>query len=211
MYIITNHNDNDRVIIGPMAWRPRYFSTVLSEELDQDVLIMDSDEARVPYNVLTGIRIRRCSIEKEDVNSKIETHSGPTIVYESDGTATAQWTKINKNIDVVRNELKQQLATNRWQKEELGTTVIIQGTEVSIDTRRTFRDIFIQKYLLMSEGETVDWKFPEGWLTLSKSELGLVVATGAQYVQDQFNWESSVTDQIDSASTLQELDAIEIE
>ena len=54
------------------------------------------------------------------------------------------------------------------------------------------------------------FKFPEGWLTLSKEELGLVVSTGATYIQSQFDWEVEKGIEINAKETAKELDLVDV-
>jgi hypothetical protein len=62
----------------------------------------------------------------------------------------------------------------------------------------------------MAESDTVNWKFPETWLTLTKTDLSLAVQAGAQYIQSCFDWELNITEQIDLAETKEQLLAIVI-
>jgi hypothetical protein len=88
--------------------------------------------------------------------------------------------------------------------------VTIQGQEVVVDTSRDGRNIFVQKYQMMTDTDVVQWKFPTTWLTLSKADLGLAVTAGAAYVEAQFVWEQSIVNQIEAAVTVDELKAIVI-
>ena len=115
--------------------------------------------------------------------------------------------------DVVRKQLakynlKQLAAQERYKKEILGTTATIQSQSLTIDTSRGARDIFVQTYLLMGDADTVNWKFPETWLTLTKQDLGLCVTAATQYVQECFDWELNKSEEIDNSETKQELLAI---
>lgn len=62
----------------------------------------------------------------------------------------------------------------------------------------------------MQDSDTVKWKFPEAWLTLTKSDLGQVVSAGATYVQEAFNWEADKTDEINNCTSLEELDVVDL-
>jgi hypothetical protein len=62
----------------------------------------------------------------------------------------------------------------------------------------------------MEDSDTVHWKFPEAWLTLTKAEASQVVKAGASYVQTQFQWEANLISDINNATTLEELDSIVI-
>ena len=61
MYVITDHNTQNFVILGPIEWKPRYISDILSDELDQDIVITKDDESRVPFDVAPGVTIRDTS------------------------------------------------------------------------------------------------------------------------------------------------------
>jgi hypothetical protein len=63
----------------------------------------------------------------------------------------------------------------------------------------------------MGNDDTANWKFPEGWLTLTKDDLASVVTAADAYVQGVFDWEKTINDEIDAAETAEELHAIEIE
>lgn len=211
MYVITDHNTQNFVILGPIAWKPRYMSDVLSDELDQDIVITNADETRVPFDVVPGVTIRKCTTVYADINSKIHRLDGPYWTYDDANTevqAVASWVQGDKDIEVVKGELKNVIADMRWMKENKGITLNIQGIDVWCDTSRGNRDIFLQKYTLMPDNTTINWKFPNGWLSLSKTELGTIVTEGANYIQTCFDWEASKSTIIDACTTLAELDAL---
>lgn len=212
MYVITHHHDYDEVLLGPVEWNPRFMSSVLRSDLDlnYDPRVLASDEQKVPFEVLPNVWIRRVEFVNEEHNPKLHTLMGPYWVY--DGVkATAEYRKQDKPTDIIKSELKQIVTANRYNKEVAGVKVTIQGLEVTVDTSRGNRDIFVQKYLLMNDTDTVEWKFPEGWLTLTKTDLGLAVTSGANHVQSQFSWENAKFNEIDLCTTLEELDAVVLE
>lgn len=215
MYVITDHNNGGFVILGPIEWKPRYISDVLSDELDQDVVITREDEARVPFEVIPGVKVRKCTIVYQDINPKIHRHEGPFWTYEDaniDIQATALWEQRDQDINIVKSNLKAKVADLRWKRELKGVTLTIQGTDVWCDTSRGNRDIFLQKYTLMGENDTINWKFPgDIWLNLTKTELGYIVSEGAAYIQTCFDWEASQSAIIDACVDLAELDALVFE
>jgi hypothetical protein len=212
MYVITDHNSGDFVILGPIAWNPRYISSILSDELEVDISVTAEDEARVPFVVHPGVTVRRCESIYEELNSKIQRHEGPYWTYNTKHPtvqATATWRAIDKDINTVRAELKAVVASIRWRRENEGVSATIQDVEVWCDTARGARDIFLQKHSLMSDGESINWKFPNNtWLQLSKQELGQIVSTGAAHIQACFDWEAEQARIIDACTTLEELDAL---
>lgn len=207
MYVLI-HNNN--VLTGPMNWDYGMFLHATAKEniaanipagipdtmpyvIDQNTMICEYDE-----------------IYPTEINTKIEMTYGPFWDLSSI-KAIATYRKKDKDIDSVKGNLKDIAAAKRYAKEILGTQALIQNTEVTVDTNRGSRDMFIQKYSLMGEADIVKWKFPEGWLVLTKADLGNAVNAGVSYVQQCFDWESDISDEIDAATTLHELDAIVIE
>lgn len=198
----------DRVIVGPMNWNRAIFTGSLSKEGVTDLIPRVAPET-LPHIVNDDARI--CAVEEQrpEMNPMVEFYYGPLWDVSGD-VAIANYEVQSSPIESARVNFKQQAADERYKKEVAGTTVNIQGIDVTVDTNRGSRDIFVQKYLLMSDTDTVGWKFPEAWLTLSKADLGACVAAGAQHVQSSFDWERAIVEQIDAAETKEELLAIEI-
>lgn len=201
MYVITHHHDYDEVLLGPIEWNPKFIASVLRSDLDLPYTptVLASDTQKVPYEILPNVWVRRVTNVSEEYNPKIQTLIGPYWSYNENQEAIATYVAQNKPLDIVKAELKQEVAAERYKKEIAGVKVTIQGQEVTVDTNRGDRDIFVQKYLLMTDGDTVQWKFPEGWLTITKAELGTIVSAGAAHVQSVFDWESTKTSEIDNA------------
>ena len=205
MYVVAYKN---RVIAGAMPWNRGIFEGSLEKEGIKIQL------GRVPPDDLPMIinddaKIMQVEENRPEINTMVEYYYGP--LWDTTGNiAVANYEVHDTPIESTRSNLKQLAADERYKKEVLGTTINIQDTTVTIDTNRGARDIFIQKYMLMTNEETVSWKFSEGWLTLSKQELGQIVTAGTAYVQSCFDWERTISDQIDAAQTKQELLAITI-
>jgi hypothetical protein len=62
----------------------------------------------------------------------------------------------------------------------------------------------------MGENDTVNWKFPEGWLTLTKADLGAAVTAGVAHIQSSFDWEKAKVEEIEAATDAATLDVIVI-
>lgn len=206
MYILMQNNT---VITGPRPWNFRAFDSALKEELNisYELPLAKTDDA--PIEISSGVKIYKATTIQQPYNALIEYLHGPFWNIEND-IAVGTFQIVPKPIESVKQELKSRLASNRYNREVRGVKMTMQGQQITIDTRRGDRDIFLQKYMLMPNEETISWKFPECWLTISKSELGQIVAAGAQHVQAQFAWESTVSGQIDACTTLEELAQIDI-
>lgn len=201
---------NNYVILGPMKWNNGRFQNVILEECEVDTTLPLRNENFEPIIINEEIKILPVQYaETPPLNSKIEMLNGPYWEFTSTH-AIASYIVQPLPIDTVKGNLKNILANERWKKEIKGIKVTVQNTEVTVDTNRGTRDIFVQQYLLMGESDTVTWKFPETWLNLTKSDLGLIVAAGANYVKSVFEWEANLVNQIESSTTLAELDVIVI-
>lgn len=207
MYVIIHKG---RVILGPLAWAQKYYTDVLKIRHRVEANIPGQAPEEMPYTIDENTKIHKVTENKPNIDPMIECHYGPLWDMSSD-EIVANYEVRAHLIETARNNFRALAAHERYKKEIAGVKVTIQDTEVTIDTTRGERDIFVQKYLLMGENDTVNWKFPEAWLTMTKQELGLVVQTGAGHIQGCFDWEKDINDQIDVAETAEELYAIEIE
>lgn len=205
-YVLEN---NQIVLNGPRAWNYRSFESTLEEDLEiiYKLPLSKTDEEIIAIDENTHIYPAR--YEYPSYNQKIEYLHGPFWDF-STGIAIGTFEVLPIQIEFIKQNLKQKVAENRYNKENAGTKITIQDTEVTVDTSRDNRNIFVQKYLLMSDTDTVQWKFPERWLTLTKEELGLVVSVGATYIQEQFDWEVLKGVEIDSKQTAEELDLVDV-
>jgi hypothetical protein len=73
------------------------------------------------------------------------------------------------------------------------------GTNVTLYTTREDRNIYLQAYQIMEPGQSIVFKF-EGavFKSVTKDELGMIVATGAAHIQAAFDWEAQKYNEIDA-------------
>jgi hypothetical protein len=198
----------NRVLVGPMGWNRGIFQGSLEKEKIITILPRVAPQ-QLPYIVNNDAKIMVVFENRPEINPMVEYYYGP--LWEiNDDNVVANYEVNDIAIGAARNNFKTLAAEERWKKEITGTKINIQDTEVTIETDRETRNIFVQKYSIMGENETVNWKFPERWLVLTKSELGQVIGAGATYIQSCFDWEKSISDQIDFATTKEELLQIQI-
>ena len=196
---------NEKVISGPRGWNSAFFRSSLSERGETVTgLIPTKAPDTMPYTITDNARVVLVNEVRPEINSFIEYHRGPLWSNIGD-TATATYEVVEQPLEFAKRNYKQFLAEHRYRKETDGTTAIIQDQTVSIDTSREGRNIFVQKLMLMGESDTVNWKFPEGWLVLTKNQLAEVVQAGAAYIQAVFDWEQQIVSDIDSETELSEL------
>jgi len=206
-YVLINDNF---VINGPRNWNARSFESTLEDDLEITYKLPLQKTDNDPIVIDENTRILVAEYIYPGYNEKIEYLHGPFWDYSND-IATGTFQILPKDIDWVKSNLLTAVAGIRYNREVSGANTVIQNTTVTIDTSRGGREIFVQKYLLMGENDTVQWKFPEAWLTLTKAELGAVVNAGVTHVQSQFDWEVTKSTEINNCATLEELDAIKLD
>lgn len=195
------------VLLGPMDWRQRFFQGELDDlEVDYQLppILTGYLQINDELEIFTVVEIA-----VPDHDPIFEHLAGPTWTYDN-GEARGVYTKQDIDISTIKSNLKNIAAAERYRRENVPTTVTVQDIEVTLDVSRDNRNIFLQKLMMMGDTDTVGWKFPEMWLTLTKAELSSVIIAGAAYIQAQFDWEKSVADSIDSAATVDDLKAIVI-
>ena len=205
MYAVIYDN---RVLVGPMNWNRGIFQGALERRGVQYSLPRTAPN-NLPLTINEHAKIMQVEEIKPELNALVEYYYGPLWDI-TETKAIANYEVHDTPIESARYNLKQLAAQERYKKEILGATVTIQEQTVTIDTNRGAKDVFVQKYLLMAESDTVNWKFPETWLPLTKNDLSLAVQAGAQYIQSCFDWELNITEQIDLAETKEQLLAIVI-
>jgi len=195
---------NSQVILGPVEWSSRFFENHLSR-VGMSVTLPLTLTAS--FTVAPGISILPATLVEPSYNSKIQQLAGPFWSLTAT-TATGTYTVVDKNVESVKNDLLVQVAADRYEKEIAGTTIVLQGVTVTLDTTRENRNVIAQQYLLLPEGQTAHWKFKEAWLNLSKAEFAQAVSAGVAHIQAQFDVERAKVAEISASSTLSQLDAV---
>jgi len=206
MYALVHKN---KVLVGPKDWDRGFFLNALKRKGITNALISRRPQEVLPFIIDADTKIYSADVVKDQFDPMVQYLRGPIWTITED-TATANYEAIDTPIEAARANFKNLTATERYKKEITGATAEVQDVTVSLDTTRDGRNIFVQKYTMMGDNDTVNWKFPEGWLTLTKAELGAIVVAGAAHIQAAFDWEKEISDYIDLAVTAEELLSIEI-
>lgn len=204
-YLIVENKQS--VLLGPMDWRPRFFQSEL-DDLEIDFQISPSepmqymkitDEVEIyPVAAING---------PADFDPIYQHLAGPFWIFENN-VAVGTYTSADNSIEIIQANLKNIVAAERYKKEVAGTTIIVQGNQVFVATDRDSRNVFVQKLITMADSDTVQWKFADTWLELTKADLTSVVSSINSYVQAQYDWEKGIIDSINAAFTITELKSI---
>lgn len=133
---------------------------------------------------------------------------GPTVTL-SDGIGTVTYDVIDKALWQLKQEKIQRLAEIRWQRETGGITVAGMAVPTDRDTQGRVVDI-VNAY---ADGDLigpVDFKLPDGFVSLGADELRAIKAAGAQHIQLCFSRERALSEEIEAAGEAAALDAIDI-
>ncbi len=206
MFIIV---ENESVILGPMPWRQTMFKNCLMDDLEIDFNVPYSNNTNDVIIVTENVKIMPVNDIGPNTafDSKSQTLNGPFYnFYET--YADMYFTVHDKDIELYKSELRAQVAANRWKYEIMGVKATIQSTEVMLLTNREDRNLYIQAYQMGTDN--VNWKFGDIFLTITNQELGYIVLTGATHIQAVFDWEAAKNVSINEATTIAELNAIDV-
>lgn len=206
MYVLVH---KERVLVGPRSWVRGIFEEALQNvgvtaslpRYDPGVIPLDIDED-------TYVTVGELSVPNH--NPRTESYHGPYWDFTDRARIVGTYQVQERPIGSIKEILRNEAAAERRRRETADATVTIQDTRVTINMSREDRNIIVQKYLIMGAIETAEWKFPEGWLTLTKNEMGSLVAAWANHIQSAFSWEKAKNDEIENAQTVSELAAIVI-
>ena len=204
---------NNQILLGPFNWIKTRFESVIQEDFEIDVVLPSDMPSDIPYLVNQDLNLWIYTARPgEDIpyNPRIEVHNGPFWTF-NDKYAEYHYEPILMDLEIAKKFLIEKVAAERYKKEIKGIKETIQNTEITIDTTREGRAIFIQKYSIMQDTETVNWKFPESWLTINKSEFLQIITSFTNYIQQCFDWEKQLVNQINSCNSHTDLLPIVIE
>jgi hypothetical protein len=213
-YIIVK--DQQTVLLGPMPWKQRMFQREINDLLEAGDI---TEQYTIPpiapeSNYLAiGEGLEIFPIVQSNVPAHdgiYEQLAGPYYSY-ANNEATETYNAVSVPLDQIKGTLKNIVTNNRYKKEVGGFKITVQSSEVTVDTSREGRQIFLDTYLAMADAETINWKFPETWINVTKTDMEQIVFTGKSHIQTCFDWELSTQNAIDAAQTEQELKAIVLE
>lgn len=205
MYALVHNN---QIVVGPRPWSTIFFSKWLSDNLNFENLILN--EAQVPIIIDANTKILRVTaLDVPEGNSKIQQLAGPFWTINSTNI-TGRYELADKDIDTVKAELKGIIAAKRYEKE-IGGVNLGDGTVIRTDPESQAKLTGAWARVQQKTNVEIDWKGANGWVKLKKADVeGLADLIGT-HVQSCFSMEKQKHELIDAATTLQELDSINLE
>lgn len=202
----------DNIIkVGPRDWKYYFFKQYLDDNgLDSSALPISEPANRKVITDQWKI-IPVTGIDTPAYNPLYEQLAGPYLTL-YDEYITGAYTVINLTADSSKNKLKRSVTDTRYKIEVGGCKfTFADGTIVTLYTSREDRSVYLQAYQIMSVDQSIVFKF-EGSIfkSVTRDELGMIVAVGATHIQSVFDWESQKYAEIDLCNTIAQLKLVDI-
>jgi hypothetical protein len=110
-------------------------------------------------------------------------------------------------IESVRINLKKVVSAERYNRENLRTTIYVGNSSISVGTDRNAR-IYYSSLLTGIGDSPINYKSSNGFISLTGEDLKTIVDGIYSYVQEQFNWEKSMSELIDSTDSVEGLKSV---
>lgn len=206
MYALIHNNQME---VGPRQWLWSAFKDYLDDnDLDSTSLPRKSPTEPIITNEWKILPV--AYPDDPGHTYPFETLAGPFWTI-GETLVTGVWNVIDiTDINVAKGYFKGIVTNNRYAVEVGGFKTNIQGIEVSIDTSRDGRQIYLDTYLAMNNTETINWKFAESWIEVTKADMGQIVSKGKEHIQNCFTWEKDKWAEIDACTTRSEFESVEL-
>lgn len=202
---------NNKIVVGPRDWNRSFFLDYLNKN--------SLDAASLPSTAPTeGITtddwklLPVTSTLTPIINKKFEQLIGPTWTINADNI-TGEYTKKTRDIHFIKGDLKQVVATNRYEAEVSGIVHTFSDLEqVKVSTGRDDRNVFSSYYISMADDETISFKFKDGVFrnSITKTEVKSIADGVKDHVKAVFSWESNKFAEIDACANTAALEDVEL-
>jgi hypothetical protein len=199
---------NNQVVLGPMHWNRFRFENFLEEEYEISLSLPKSntDTPLVFSDQLKFLPIQ--TTPNPTYNPRIEMLQGPFWQF-TDTHAISSYQVEPLAVEAVKNTLKAEAATHRWNIGNSKIEIIIADKECKFSTDRD--TINLLNNALMASATSFNWKLDSNsWVTLTNTELQSILDAISVHIQTGFDSEYTKIAEIDAATTLSELNSIEI-
>lgn len=206
MYVIIHKN---RVILGILPWNSQYYTDVLRSRYRITTELPRNEPAPdvFPWEIDADTKIVPAQEVRPNIkNPLVEYYYGPTWDF-LETKVIANYEVIPHDIKDARANYKVKAGTQRYEQEVSGTAITINDVEYKIETDRSSRTKYIEKYVSM--GDSVNWKFNTSWVVLTKAQMQSIVVAIDTHIQAAFDEELRLNVVIDACETAEQLEAVE--
>lgn len=201
---------DNRIVVGPRDWSPRYFEYFL-QELGHETSLSDSPIIEPLVFSETVKLVPTIDEQTPQINAMFEVLAGPNFKFDENNNHVSYYVAQPLDISVAKANLKAAAANVRWTKEVTPIVRRINGKELTLATDREARAIFAQALSFVPDDYSSEWKFEQGFVSINKADLQSIVSEIITHVQSCFDWESAKSREIDAAQNVEELKLIVLE
>ena len=208
MYVVKY---KERIVLGIIPWNHQYIQDVMRNRyrITIELPYLEPESTEFPYVVNDDIMIYPASEDRDPViNPMIQQYYGPTWEF-LEKNVIAHYEIQPLDLHAAQSNYRARAAAYRYDKEVAGTKITINEVEYNIETDRSNRSKYLEKYIMLAENQTVNWKFGNQWVILSKQDIQNIVQAIDSHIQAAFDWELGMINSIESAASLADLLAIE--
>lgn len=196
---------DNRSMTGLLPWDKTNFERIIKQKTS--VITSLPEQFSSVFTVSESIKIYPTTLNPLPHNPLYEQLSGPFYSF-SDKEAIGTYTVVKRPLETTKNDLKANVAKDRYNWEVSGFEMTLQDRVVKIPTDRESRGLFFYAQQLQAEGKT--WKFNNNtWLTLSLEELNTIVSAIFTHVQKCFEWEKEISDALDVCKSQEDLKSVD--
>lgn len=204
--------NNNSLILGPMGFNVRYINSEL-EDLEVEERISPQSYTDLPIHFSDG-ETHLLPLEKVVPEHDSQYHNVGNftweIIKENDipTKVVLNYPIIDKTLEEVKFNRKQEVAPYRREKENTIITVDLNGTLVEVSTSREERLLLASK--LAATPGPHNFKFSNTWLEITTEQLQTIVSAIDAKVQEAFDWELAKLQEIDACVTIDDVYAVVI-
>jgi hypothetical protein len=204
MFALVNGTE---LVLGPIEFNYRLINSTLEDELEIDYRVQPSDHANVPLLITEEIKLLKVVYDKPEYDGRYE----EIFLYKYEiinDEAVFYYQKSSIDLDKIKSDYKAVISNERWIKENSGyITQSINNTEIQISTNRETRISLVTK--LASGSGPYNFKFGDTWAEITGEDIGQIITKIDQKIQADFDWELEKINEINSCSSVDELNAID--
>jgi hypothetical protein len=202
------------VLLGPISWKQRFIQSEFNS-LEIPYIVPPAEQGYINVDQVigngsaTGIEIFPITtVIKPDIDPNHQQYAGPFYTY-FNNAATMAYEVLDNNIDSIKGKLKDRAAEQRWIKQNSGTIVTINSVDIPIST--DIASLHFWNSIASNIGTgSINYKTSSGFISLGLSDVTTIMQAIHDFIQQQFNWEQDIWNQIDAATNSGELKSIQI-
>jgi hypothetical protein len=194
------------ILLGPIVWKPRFIQSEL-DDLEVSFIVPPVEQGYIQINDSLEI-IPIVEAPDPGHDPLFEELAGPFYTY-TDNTASMTYNKVDRKLDDVKGSYKQLAANARYVRENSGTSSTVGDNTINLATDVASRANYLNLLNTVGSG-TINYKTNGVFVALASADLQALVDAVNTHVQDAFNWEKDILDQIDAATSIEELKAINL-